>query len=216
MVPYQGDDDKASATPGGKCSAKPAGHIAEPDAGAHHDRIEFERPELKGRYPANLLVSDNAIGSSSKYFDVDAWAAAHGIAEDAWSNAADSGLLQITKPPVSEKEAGLRGVVPCTTCGGIDSAEHTDSRGKQVPCKRNGHPTAKPVTLMAYLINFLTRPGATVLDPFAGSGSTLVGALQSGRRAVGVELDADDEGFIDIIGARCHQALLDATPDADL
>ena len=169
-----------------------------------------------GRFPANMIVTDNALGDGSKYFSVDAWAAEHGYTEDGWAEAAAAGLLQITKPPVSEKEAGLRGIVPCTTCGSLASTEHTDSRGKQVPCKRNSHPTCKPVTLMAYLVNFLTRPGATVLDPFAGSGSTLVGALQSGRRAVGVELDADDEGFIDIIGARCHQALLDTTPEAEL
>ena len=180
------------------------------------EKPDYVQKQQTGRYPANLLCQDNALGDGSRYFDVDKWADEHGITEDGWAEAAAAGVLQIAKPPVSEKEAGLLGFVPCTTCGGIDSIEHKDGREKMVPCKRNGHPTIKPVTLMAYLINFLTRPGATVLDPFAGSGSTLVGALQSGRRAVGVELDAEDEGFIDIIGARCRQALLDATPEAEL
>lgn len=51
------------------------------------------------------------------------------------------------------------------------------------------HPTEKPVRLMAELIESSTRRGELVLDPFAGSGSTLVAALLTGRRAIGCELD---------------------------
>ncbi len=50
------------------------------------------------------------------------------------------------------------------------------------------HPTEKPVALMRQLIESSSLLGDLVLDPFAGSGSTLVAAVVSGRRAVGVEV----------------------------
>jgi hypothetical protein len=53
----------------------------------------------------------------------------------------------------------------------------------------NRHPTEKPVPLMAELVESSSRRGELVLDPFAGSGSTLVAALLAGRRAYGIELD---------------------------
>ncbi len=52
------------------------------------------------------------------------------------------------------------------------------------------HPTEKPVSLMRQLIESSTIVGDTVLDPFAGSGSTLVAAIVSGRRAIGIELES--------------------------
>lgn len=51
------------------------------------------------------------------------------------------------------------------------------------------HPTQKPVTLMAYLVRTYTNPGALVLDPFAGSGSTAVACLIEGRSCLCVERD---------------------------
>lgn len=48
-------------------------------------------------------------------------------------------------------------------------------------------PDRKPVTSLQPLIESFTHPGAIVLDPFAGSGSTCVAAAQAGRRYIGIE-----------------------------
>ena len=53
------------------------------------------------------------------------------------------------------------------------------------------HPTVKPVKLMSYLIAIGSRPGDLILDPFMGSGTTLVAAKTMGRRAVGVDNDGE-------------------------
>lgn len=54
---------------------------------------------------------------------------------------------------------------------------------------RNTHPTVKPLALMRYLLTLVSRDGSLVIDPFVGSGSTLVAAKQLGRDAVGMDLD---------------------------
>src|SRR5699024_2017631 len=64
---------------------------------------------------------------------------------------------------------------------------------------RNYHQTVKPTDLMAWLARLVTPPNGTVLDPFAGSGSTLVAAKREGFGFIGVELT--DE-YIPIIEAR--------------
>lgn len=50
------------------------------------------------------------------------------------------------------------------------------------------HPTQKPVPLLEYLIRIFTDPGDVVIDPCAGSGSTLFAAMELGRRAYGFEI----------------------------
>ena len=51
------------------------------------------------------------------------------------------------------------------------------------------HPTEKAIEILQPLIRAFSKPGAIVLDPFAGSGSTAAAAALSGRRYVGIELD---------------------------
>jgi site-specific DNA-methyltransferase (adenine-specific) len=64
------------------------------------------------------------------------------------------------------------------------------------------HPTSKPVELLGRLIRNSTRRGEVVLDPFAGSGSTLVACEQLGRRCLAVELDL---GYTDVIRSRYQE-----------
>jgi site-specific DNA-methyltransferase (adenine-specific) len=63
---------------------------------------------------------------------------------------------------------------------GFESAERTGL-----------HPMQKPLKLMEALISLTTQPGQLVLDPFAGSGSTLVAAHRLGRRSIGFEVDPE-------------------------
>jgi len=53
------------------------------------------------------------------------------------------------------------------------------------------HPNQKPVKLLKMLINIFTDPGDVVIDPVAGSGSTIIAAIQSGRSAYGFEIKKD-------------------------
>ncbi|VOA44838.1 Adenine-specific methyltransferase [Streptococcus pneumoniae] len=67
------------------------------------------------------------------------------------------------------------------------------------PKSSKDHPTMKPIQLMAYPIQNSSMRGTVVLDPFLGSGSTLIAADQTGRICYGIELD---EKFVDVIVKR--------------
>lgn len=57
------------------------------------------------------------------------------------------------------------------------------------PTRNSEHPTMKPIALVARALQNSSEPGAVVLDPFGGSGSTLIAAEQTGRKAYLVEFD---------------------------
>ena len=61
------------------------------------------------------------------------------------------------------------------------------------------HPTQKPVALMKALIELTTLPGQLVLDPYCGSGTTLVAAASLGRRYMGIDVD---EGYCQVARGR--------------
>lgn len=56
------------------------------------------------------------------------------------------------------------------------------------PVERNNvHPTQKPLRLVNQWVKLFTDPGETILDPYMGSATTLVAAIQCGRKAIGIE-----------------------------
>uniref|UniRef100_A0A6M3J989 Putative methyltransferase n=1 Tax=viral metagenome TaxID=1070528 RepID=A0A6M3J989_9ZZZZ len=69
------------------------------------------------------------------------------------------------------------------------------------------HPTQKPVVLMRWCLGF--APNGVVLDPFMGSGTTLVAAKQLGRRAIGIEIE---ERYCEISARRLAQDVLPLEP----
>jgi DNA modification methylase len=73
--------------------------------------------------------------------------------------------------------------------------------------ERSGWPTQKPIALLKMLVNACCPPAGTVLDPTCGSGTTLVAAIESGRRAIGIDLSDEALG---IAQKRLERACLDS------
>lgn len=71
---------------------------------------------------------------------------------------------------------------------------------RSMNARNEGHPTPKPVPLMAELVR--KAPPGVVVDPFAGSGATLRAAKDEGRRAIGVEMN---EAYCERAARRCAQ-----------
>lgn len=106
-------------------------------------------------------------------------------------------LVHCPKPSRAEKEAGCQHLP-----AGNKAIEH---HGKDAPAldspragpgrggseRHNTHTTVKPIGLMAWLARLVTPPGGTVLDPFAGSGTTGCAAVPQGFRFIGCELLED-------------------------
>lgn len=71
--------------------------------------------------------------------------------------------------------------------------------------ERTKHPTQKPEALIVELIARHTNPGDKILDPFMGSGTTLVAAKRLGRRAIGIEIN---EQYAEVAAKRLAQGAL--------
>ena len=67
------------------------------------------------------------------------------------------------------------------------------------------HPTQKPIKLMRALVELLSEPGETILDPYCGTGTTLRAAKDLGRKAIGIEIE---ERYCEIAAKRLAQEVL--------
>jgi len=116
------------------------------------------------------------------------------------SNNSAARFFYCAKTSKAEREAGLRGFA--LKEGGFknDSGRgFSETDPNKEILLRNNHPTVKPLALMRYLCRLVTPPGGVVVDPFAGSGSTLCGAMLEGFDAIGIEREAD---YVEISRAR--------------
>ncbi len=64
----------------------------------------------------------------------------------------------------------------------------------------------KPLALMRWLVRLVTPPGGTVLEPFAGSGTTVEACVLEGFRCIAIEREAD---YLPLITSRLTQGVLD-------
>jgi len=68
---------------------------------------------------------------------------------------------------------------------------HYTGDGKEDWSHTTAHPTVKPIALFEWLIKLVTRQGQIVLDPFLGSGTTMIAAYKAGRKCVGIEKEPE-------------------------
>jgi site-specific DNA-methyltransferase (adenine-specific) len=178
----------------------------------------------KGRWPANVILTDpifdgdvegveggGETSSGSRSGDYEN----HGYMEG-WGNVkrklvGDSGTYSrfflIPKASRADREPIL-GELPLQAAGTYDQrpsgnrkiSARPDSPNAQ---RANDHPTVKPLELMRHLVRLVTPPGGTVLDPFAGSGTTLLAAQAEGFEWIGIELDPH---YVEICEARLNGA----------
>ncbi len=117
-----------------------------------------------------------------------------------------SRFFYVAKPSASERDAGLE-LTPLNVADPYGQHRGRRSRdmrrfdGRPPRTAHNHHPTVKSLVLMRYLCQLITPPGGTILDCFAGSGSTLVAAKSLGFHAIGIECDPE---YLEIIRRRVN------------
>lgn len=90
------------------------------------------------------------------------------------------------------------------TAPNLDKGARSNVMQSAAVAHKNGHPCPKPLDWMLWLIRIASKEGEVIIDPFNGSGTTLVAAKLLGRAAVGIDLE---ERYCEIAVKR-----LDKTP----
>lgn len=104
---------------------------------------------------------------------------------------------------------GYESIVTCWAGTGRMSWNGGGKHGiyEHATVKSGGHQTQKPEQLMVELVSLFTNPGDIVLDPFAGTGTTMVAAKRIGRKSIGIE---KQERYCEIAARRLSQGALTA------
>jgi DNA modification methylase len=132
-----------------------------------------------GRWPSNLLLDEESAAML-----------------DRQTGNNTSRFFYVAKASQRERNEGLKDM-PFQR-GGTERMNNSNRRKEEIgeserlKLTKNSHPTVKPIALMKYLIKLLSPPGdPLLLDPFAGSGSTLVAAKALGIRSIGIDLSEE-------------------------
>jgi len=115
------------------------------------------------------------------------WATPAGVGSSVWGFCCWQPILAYGKDPYLSAGKGRR----------PDTVVFTGA------AKKNGHPCPKPLDIMKWIIERCTLSGETILDPFAGSGTTGVACVQTGRNFIGIETDP---GYFAIAEKRIAEA----------
>lgn len=144
----------------------------------------------------------------------DAGGASRFFAVFGYSPADDLPFYYCAKPSRRERDLGCEDLPAASGGGATDREDGTDGLNSpragagRSGGSRNIHPTVKPIAVMGWLARLLTPPGGTLIDPFAGSGSTPAAAAREGFSVIAVEMDPV---YFEIMRRRVAAALPGAT-----
>lgn len=123
-----------------------------------------------------------------------------------------SRFFYVAKPSKRERNAGCESLPVKQAKGGgggvgnyLDDVDSASGKfGSEKAPAQNHHPTVKPIKLMRYLIRMITPKGGVVLDPFTGSGTTGVAAIEEGMKFLGIEREPE---YTQIAEKRIYHAI---------
>lgn len=153
--------------------------------------------DKSGRWPANVVLDSD----SAELLDQQS-------GEVSFNPAGQFGVTKTTGSDIYGNGKGIaRAGLPVSGYGDRGGASRFFYTAKADSAERpthNGiaHPTVKPLDLMRWLVRLVTPPGGTVLEPFAGSGTTVEAALLEGLRCIAIEREAD---YLPLILQRIHR-----------
>ncbi|HTD09916.1 MAG TPA: site-specific DNA-methyltransferase [Solirubrobacteraceae bacterium] len=139
--------------------------------------LNTEASRVNGYWPSHLVLS-HAPGCTTAGCTNNCPA---GLLDAARPDLRPSRMFYAAKASKREREAG---------CDELPLRSDLLYSRPAVRLRRNIHPTVKPIVLMRYLVELVTPPGGTVLDPFAGSASTGIATVMEHRKFLGVEQEA--------------------------
>jgi len=146
----------------------------------------LKEEESKGRFPANVICSDDALN--------DGVITKHVASGYNWEESNNDNPTHIVakniKSGVHFGGSGSKSrYFDIDVWGEKHGLLQFHKASKRDRGEGNTHATVKPTHLMSWLVRLVSKEGDTILDPFVGSGTTLVAACKLGRRAVGIEID---------------------------
>ena len=142
---------------------------------------------VQGRFPANVLLDEHAAKEMDEQSGVlKSGGGNKGPRSSSWFTSNSPNVDDVRNPD----SGGASRFFPV-----FKYQAKAPKRERPVIEREDGtkiqHPTVKPLTLLEWLVELITPPGGVVLDPFAGSGTTLQAALNKGFTPIGIEQDAD-------------------------
>ena len=151
---------------------------------------DYAGEEVTGRFPANVLLDEHAAKEMDKQSGV-LKSGAHKAGQPRNAKSKSSYTLNdITTYEDAGSGGGASRFFPV-----FKYQAKAPKKERPVVEREDGtkiqHPTVKPLALLEWLVELITPPGGVVLDPFAGSGTTLQAALNKGFTPIGIEQDAD-------------------------
>ena len=151
-----------------------------------------ENVQTAGRFPANVLLDEHAAKEMDKQsgYQKDGFHVARNRDHDAKMGGFDGGWKKDAKSGGYGSGGGASRFFPV-----FKYQAKAPKKERPVIEREDGskiqHPTVKPLALLEWLVELITPPGGVVLDPFAGSGTTLQAAINKGFTPIGIEQDAD-------------------------
>lgn len=192
----------------------PANLLLSDEAAALLDQMSGERPSGSGnksprKHDDNTIYGKGLGYSPNPSIGGDSGGASRFFANFAHDDDEPLRFLYCGKASAKDRSEGLEGMPEVDASvgdrrpsGSMSQRIHADE-GRPDTKARNFHPCCKPTPLMKYLVRLISPPGGTVLDPFAGSGSTLKAAILEGFDCVGID---NSEEYLAIAEARCAHA----------